>query len=561
VRPKPSSEVEEPVGPWDPLRRPVFRSLWTAQAVSNIGTWMQTVAAQWFLTERNSPASVIALVQTATSLPVLLLALPAGGIADLIDRRRLLIAVQGGMATVAAALAVLAGTNRLTEAGLLGLTFALGAGTALTMPAWQAIQPELVPRRMIPAAAALGGVSINLARAVGPAIGGLLVAVGGPTWVFALNAASFLLVTWAVARWRRPRDPARPTPEGLGAAMRAGLGYVAHSPILRRILLRAGLWVFPASSLWALLPVVASRQLGLGSAGYGVLLGSLGVGAVGGAVMLGRIDLRRQPNRLLLGCSALYAAALAVLATGHSAALACIVLLLAGASWLGVLSTLNALAQLMLPRWVRARALAAYQLVFQGGQAVGAALWGVLAVAVSLRVALLTAAGVLLAGGLSIRWLGLYSVAHLDPRPSAHWPEPNVVLDPLPDTGPVLVIVEYQVPPENAAAFVAAMERQARSRRRTGARRWGLFQDGANPTRFLEVYLVRSWAEHLQQHSERLTVSDRQAEEAVRALVDGPVRVSHLFAPTPETLAVGTLAPDRLDDGVRADPDGPAAPG
>jgi MFS family permease len=528
---EPTARTGPAAGAWAPLRRPVFRALWTAQAVSNVGTWMQTVGAQLFLTERSASATLVALVQTATSLPVLLLALPSGVLADLLDRRRLLISASFAAAGVGVALTVLTWSDRLSPAGLLGLTALIGATTALTLPAWQAIQPELVPRAELPSAAALNGISQNIARAVGPAIGGVLVAAGGPEWVFGINALSFLAVTVVVIGWRRPADPVRREAERLGGALRAGIGYVRFSPVFRRILLRNRLWVLPATALWALLPVVATDRLGTGSSGYGALLGALGIGALAAALLLGRIDLRRRPNRLVGGCSAIYAGVLAVLAVNRSPLVAFVVLLLAGGCWLAVLSTLNALAQLVLPGWVRARALSSYTVVFFGGQAVGGALWGTVADRTTLPIALLIAAGMLIAAGATARRFGLHDISRIDPSPSTHWPEPHLALDPSPDGGPVLVMSEYEVVPERAAAFVAAMGRVARTRQRTGGRRWSLFQDGARPTRFVETYLVPSWAEHLRQHEERLTKSDARNEAEARALAEGPPTVSHLFVP------------------------------
>ncbi|CAA9238900.1 MAG: Uncharacterized MFS-type transporter [uncultured Corynebacteriales bacterium] len=520
------------VGTWTPLRRPAFRALWIASATSQLGTWMQTVGAQWFLTERDASATLIAMVQTATSLPVLLLALPVGALADLLDRRRILIGSSAAACLVATVMTVLTGAGLLSPYGLLALTALLGTTQAVLMPTWQAVQPDLVTRAELPAAAALGGISINAGRAIGPAIGGVLVAAGGPQWVFGLNALSFVLVTVAV--WRRaPRaDPIRREMERVGGAMRVGLGYVRHAPVFRRILLRALFWSAPATALWALLPVVAVQRLGLGSGGYGLLLGALGAGAVAGAVFLGRVDLRRRPNRLLAGSSLLYAGVLALLAVTRSPWLAGAALLLAGGCWLAVLSTLNALAQLVVPGWVRARGLAAYTVVFFAGQSLGGVLWGVAADLTSLPVALLLAAALLAAAGLSVvRW-GLHDSAAIDPTPSPPvWPEPNLVLQADPDDGPVLVMSEYTVEPDRAEQFVAAMARVGRSRQRTGGRSWSLFQDGAVPNRFVETYLVPSWSEHLRQHSERLTVTDVRIEQEATALASGPPVVSHLFVP------------------------------
>lgn len=516
-------------GAWAPLRRPVFRALWTAQAASLVGTWAQTVGAQWYLTTESGRPELVALVQTATSLPVLLFALPAGVLADLVDRRRVLVAVQSAMAVVAVVLAAVTLTGRLTPGLLLAFTAVFGLGVALSAPAWQASVPELVPRGELPAAAGLNGMAVNTARAVGPAVGGLVVAGAGVGWTFALNAVSYAAFAVVLLRWRP--DPVRHRHEGerLAGAMRVAVGYVRNAPAMRRVLARAALWVLPGSALWALLPLVAADRLGLGSDGYGVLLGSLGVGAVASVAFLGRVRARLSSSQVVVGTGAVYAGATAVVAVGTSPALAVLVLLLAGASWIVLLSTVNATAQLILPAWVRARALATYLLVFQGGQAVGATGWGFLAGATSTETALLVAAGTTLAGAATVRWVRLPDPALIDPAPSTHWPEPALVLDPASAGGPVLVTVEYRVAEPDVAAFVAAMEYVARSRRRLGARRWGLHRDGADPTRFVESYQVASWTEHLRQHDERLTVADRLREETVAALTLEPPRASHLF--------------------------------
>jgi predicted MFS family arabinose efflux permease/quinol monooxygenase YgiN len=521
-------------GTWAPLARPVFRWLAVAQLAGNLATWMQIVAAQWVLTESGSGAAMVALVQTAASLPVFLLALPAGVLADLLDRRRLLLVTNLAMAAVAAVLAVLAAAGGLTPWGLLGLTCALGCGTALAITTWQAVQPELVPRAEIPSAAALAGVNINVARSVGPALGGVVVAAAGPTWVFVLNAATFLAAAVIVAGWRPHQDAVRRAAERLGAAMRAGIGYVRYAPVLRRVLLRTALWAVPASALWALLPVVAAERLGLGPDGYGLLLGALGVGAVLGALALGPLRRRLTDNRLLLGAGLIYAAVTLVLALSRQSLVVAVALPAAGAAWTSVLAVLTANVLLMLPRWVRARGMASYTVVFQGGMALGSAAWGALADLWTTPAALVVAAVALTAAGLSALRLGLRDIRHIDPSLSAHWPEPQLALEPDPAAGPVLITAEYRVPAGHASAFVAAMQRVERSRRRTGGRRWALYQDGADPERFFEIYLVASWEEHLLQHAARLTVDDRAAEEAALSLTSQLPLVYHLFVPAEE---------------------------
>ncbi|MER5351012.1 MFS transporter [Kitasatospora sp. NPDC002551] len=530
---------------WAPLASRVFRALWIAQLVSNVGSWMQTVGAQWLLVGHD--AALLALVQTAASLPVVLLALPSGVLADRHDRRSVLVAAQLAMLAVTTALAVLAFADALTPGPLLGLTFLLGCGTAVMGPAWQAVQPELVERRQLGQAAALGAVNMNLARAVGPAVGGAVVAAAGAGWVFAFNAVSYLGVLTVLLRWHRsaPQDGPAGGDEGLLAAVQAGRRYIRHAPGVRRVLLRTALFVPGAGALWALLPLVASRSLGLGSGGYGLLLAAVGVGAVGGAFALPLLRRRLGANGTLAAGTVVLAGVLAVLATVRLPWLVGLALLPAGVAWIGVLSTLNAAVQTRLPGWVRARGLAVQLLVFQGGQALAAPLWGVLADRHGPGTALLAAGAVLLAGALGARRLPLYDGDGVDPTPSDHWPSPPLVVEPDRADGPVLVTVEYRVEPEQRAAFTGRMRRVAAARRRTGALSWGLFQDGGEPERFVETYLVSSWAEHLAQHGGRLTAADRRDEEAARALLRPGTapEVTHAFDVSAGPLAPAASAP------------------
>ncbi|SBT38273.1 MFS transporter [Micromonospora auratinigra] len=530
----PETPVPPPASAWAPLRNAAFRSLWLAVLASNIGTWMQTVGAQWLLVEAPHASTLVALVQTASMLPVLLLALPAGALADTLDRRRLLIGVQCFLAVVGVLLTLLTAADRMPPALLLTLTFGLGVGQALTMPAWQAVIPELVPRPQLVSASALGSISVNLARAVGPAVAGVLVAQAGVAVVFAVNAASFVIFAVALLRWRPDRPEGGSAPERFTAALRAGGRYVRHSPVVRRILLRAALFVVPGSALWALLPLVASRRLGLGSGGYGVLLGALGVGAVAGALVLPRLRRLLSDNRLLLLAGLLYAGVLLVLALVPVPVAAVLALVPAGLAWMTVLSSVNAAMQLFLPGWVRARGLSIYQMIFAGGQALGALAWGALAQTISLVVALAVAGAVMAVGAVSVLLWPLRETRGVSRDPAVYWPEPHLTLEPHPSGGPVLVTVSYTVRPEREAAFVAAMRAVGRSRRRTGAMRWGLFRAGERAHGFVEVYQVPSWEEHLRQHGGRLTGADRLAEERARELAEDDVRVNHLLPADPE---------------------------
>ena len=515
---------------WAPLGIAVLRSLWLALLATNIGTWMQTVGAQWLLVEQSGNDTLVAVVQTASTLPIVLLALPSGALADIFDRRRLLISVQVFLTGVGAALTTLTVAGYMPPSLLLTLTFVLGAGQALTAPAWQSIIPELVPRPQLASASALGAISMNLARAVGPAVAGLLIARAGAGVVFGLNTVSFAVFALVLWLWRPTAAGPATTPERFAAAVRSGSRYVRHSPVVRRILLRAALFLVPGSALWALLPLVASRALGLGSGGYGLLLAAVGVGAVAGALLLPRLRARWSLNRLLLIASLGFAVVLAVLATAGSTAAVVVALLPAGVAWVMVLSSVNASMQLFLPNWVRARGLAVYQIVFAGSQAAGALAWGALSDITGLLTAHLAAAALMLGGAVTLRWWPLHDTSGLNRDPAVFWPEPHLEVDPDDLDGPVLVITSYPVPPERQAAFTEAMQGVRRSRMRTGAARWGLFRDGERPGRMVEVYLVPSWDEHLRQHTGRLTGADQAVEQRALALADGPPEVSHLLS-------------------------------
>jgi MFS family permease/quinol monooxygenase YgiN len=510
---------------------PLFRALWTANLASNVGTWMQSVGAAWLMTSLTPSSAMVALVQTATSLPVFLVGLPAGALADIVDRRRLLVVTQTWMLASAAILGALTLAGAITPWTLLVLTFVLGLGAALNMPAWQASMPELVPRAELPAALALNGISINIARAIGPALGGLIIAAVGTGGVFLLNAASFVGVVVVLVRWRRAHSPSLMPAERFAGAIRAGARYVRYAPRFRAVLVRTWVFIVCGSALWALLPLVARRELGLGAPGYGVLLGCIGTGAVLGATVLPRIRDAVSADVLVNGATALFALAVATPVLTRIVPLVAAAMVVGGMGWIALMSSFNTAAQMALPSWVRARGVAMYLLVFQGGLAAGSAIWGALAVRTSDGVALLAAALALVAGtAASLRWR-LTRERQPDLTPSMHWPEPDLVAIPEADEGPVLVTVEYRVDPERAREFARATRRLAQARRRSGAMRWGLFRDAADPKRFVETFLVESWAEHLRQH-ERVTVSDRAAQDRVRAFHEGgePPVVTHLIA-------------------------------
>jgi MFS family permease len=496
------ADAEQP-SPWAPLHNPIYRNLFIASFVSNIGTWMQNVAAQWFLVEKHSSDVIVALVQTASLGPTLIFALFAGVLADLFDRRRLLIVLQMYAVLVAVALAVLTYLDRVSPTALLMFTVAIGGASALAAPAWQAIQPEVVPREQIPAVSTLGSVSGNASRAIGPAIGGVILALAGPAAVFAINAISFAGIIVALLVWKRPKQIAPLEREHFGQAILTGLLFVNNAPIFRRILLHAALFLFPASALLALLPVVAARRWHLVASGYGVAVAAIGLGAVFAVAVAGLIRVRLGDNLQLTVSAAAYGLVmLAVAWLPFAAALPFLVL--SGMAWLITLTTLNAAAQLTLPRWVRARGLSVYLLVATGSQAIGSYAWGALATRAGLDVALLASAVALGVVVLSVAVLPLRpATGKIDVEVSNAWPTPMLMFEPSPADGPVLVAVRYRVAAENSETFVQSMGNVRRSRLRTGGHSWRLYHNVGQPDIFLERFTVASWSEFERQRTER----------------------------------------------------------
>jgi MFS family permease len=516
---------------WSPLSIALFRSLWLAAVASNIGTWMHNVGADWLMTSLAPSPFMVALMQTAENAPLFLLALPAGALADIVDRRRLLIYTQSWMLVAAVALGLLTLLGLTTPWVLLLLIFLLGLGSALNAPAWQAIIPELVPRHELSAAVSLNSVAFNIARAVGPALGGFVVAALGSWAVFMLNSLSFIGVLIVLKRWRREKVESISPAERIMGAMRAGVRYVRYEPDLRAVLLRTGVFVSCASAMWAMLPLVARKQLGLGALGYGVLLGGLGAGAIIGAFILPTLRRRLSINVLIICGTIIFAVVTAVLATVHIFALLSAAMIFGGVAWMALMSSFNISVQAVVPAWVRARVLAIYLLVFFGGMALGSALWGALANRTGISQALLYAAGALMAGLAAAYFFPLRVGEELDLEPSLHWTEPTIVTEPHPHDGPVLVTVDYLIEPERADEFVEAMRELKRILKRDGASLWGLFADPAQPGHYVETFLVESWAEHMRQHA-RITNEDRGIQNLVRSFHIGdtsPV-VTHLIA-------------------------------
>jgi MFS family permease len=516
---------------WEPLYQPLFRAVWLAAVVSNIGTWMQNLAGVWLMTSLTPSPMMVALMQTATSLPVFIVVLPASALADLLDRRKMLLVAQIWMLVAAAGLAALTLLDATDPWSLLAFTFALGLGAALNMPVWQAVIPGLVPRPQLPAAVSLNGAAQNIARAVGPAVGGAVFAMAGPGAVFLLNALSFVGVVVVLYRWKQTHRPSQLPGEHMMGAIRAGVRYAVHASELRAALIRCAIFIIFASALWALIPLVARYELGMDSKGFGVLLACIGVGALVGTALLPGMRRSMSLDRLIMASSLVFAIATFALGYVKNSTVLYVAMLAGGVAWLVVMASVGVAVQTTSAPWVLARAAGFYVLTFQGGMALASVLWGWLADYAGLTYALLCASAL---GGIvgiaaTICW-PVIEGTDLNVTPSMHWPEPNVTTSPDPDEGPVLVMLEYRIDTGKSGEFVQAIHDFSRVRLRDGALRWSLFRDLAEPSRYIETFIVESWAEHMRQHA-RLTLADRASEERVLSFHNGnePPLVSHFI--------------------------------
>ena len=517
-----------------PLGIVLFRDRWIASTISSVGTWMQDTAGTWLMTVLTASPLLIALMQTVASLPVLLLGLLAGATADIFDRRRLLIFWQIWMLVSVAVLAVLTFLGHISPWTLLAFTFLLNVGSAMNNPAWQAIVPELVPRELIPDTVALNAASNNLARALGPALGGLMVAGfsrvhTGAGSVFFLNALSFAGVIWVLVQWKRtPLFKSALPAERIAGSIRSGLRYVRHSPTLQSSLIRAFTFTFFVSGIWSLLAVVAKRDLRAGALGYGVLNGSLGVGAVVAATQLPKIR-RRFTADTILGVSTVYQAlTLVALALVHTPWVVIPMLLVSGFAWTSTMSQLNVSVQLAVPAWVQARALGTYLMTFQGGMALGSITWGFVAEHRSTSAALLAAGAGLLVTLPVVRRFHILQGTVPDHTPYVfRRPAPELAAVPGtdndPNEGPVRITVEYNVPLERYTEFTHAIYELRGVRLRDGAMRWGIFREAENPEHLIESFVMESWLEYLRSR-ERATAADTVIRDRAYAMHEGPGR-------------------------------------
>jgi MFS family permease len=497
-----------------PLRHPAFRLLWWANIIANTGMWMQSTGAGWLMTNLAPTPVMVSMVQVASLLPMFLLALPAGALADLVDRRLYLIACQAWIAVSGALLALLAFSGELGAWGLIAFTFAIGAGTAMTSPAWSATTPEVVPRNDLAQAIVLNGIGFNMTRAIGPALGGFVIAFAGPELNFALNAVAFCVVIVALTLWRREAPRATLPREHFLSAMRAGVGFVRASPVLRGATLRGCVFFGFAAAIWSVLPLLVRQQLGLGPEWFGILLGAMGVGAVSAGLLLPSLRPYLSRSQTVTAACVLSGVALILLGLSTHWSLALVAMLMFGAAWLGAASNLQAAAQLASPAWVRARAIGIYQLATFGALALGTALGGIAGdrLGIPLALGLFGLAGAITA--IAVRRLPIEAAAAPAvapaeaPRPEPHDPSLAPLLGD--ERHQLLEVVRYSIAPKDRDAFLAAMQECRRVRLRCGALDWRLFEDVAHAERWLEIWLMENWTAHLREEG-RLTDTDRAA--------------------------------------------------
>lgn len=525
-----AQSVSASAGSFAPLRQTFFAVLWVATIIGNTGSFIRDVASAWIMTDLSPSPAAVALVQAAATLPIFLLAIPAGVLSDILDRRKFLIAIQFLLASVSICLMLLSLAGLQSVTSLVTLTFLGGIGAALMGPTWQAIVPELVEKKDLKNAVALNSLGINIARAVGPALGGLILASLGAAFTYGVDVITYVFVISALLWWRRPVAAQDVLAERFPGAFRAGLRYARASRELHVVLVRAFVFFALASSVWALLPLVARSLLGGGAGFYGILLGAVGLGAIAGAIIMPKLREHLSADGLLLLAALVTAAVMAFLSFAPPQWAAVAALLALGAAWITALTTLNGVAQAILPNWVRGRSLAVYLTVFNGAMTAGSLGWGAVATLIGVPFTLLTGAAGLVALGLGAHRLKLPK-GEADLMPSRHWPEPLTAAPVEHDRGPVLIQIEYRISPEERADFLKALARLSAERRRDGAYAWGITEDAADPGLMLEWFQVESWAEHLRQHH-RVSKADADTQAEVLRFHRGEGRpvVRHFLA-------------------------------
>jgi MFS family permease len=516
---------------WNPLKQPFFRTLWIANVVSLVGTWMHEVGASWLMTTLAPSPFMVAMVATANTLPFFLLALPAGALADIFDRRRLLLIAQTWMLCVSIILGFLTITGFTTPFLLLLFTFFLSLGASINAPAWQAVIPELINRDDMPSAITLTSAGFNIARVAGPALGGIVIAAIGTGSTFILNGISFLGVIIVLKGWKRECKKNTLPEERLISAIKTGIRYVRNAPQVRAVLIHSIFFSMFSSALWSFLPIVARKDLGLSSFGYGVLMGLFGLGGLSGAPLLHWLRHRISLNLLVFIAVNIFASAILSIAYVRSLIVLSITMIAGGIAWLILLSVFNTVVQGVIPAWVRGRVLSVYLLIFFGGMSSGSFLCGITATWVGIPVTLTIISIFLVASAFFTWYFKLTGGEELDLTPSQHWPVLAISSEPETDDGPVLIVVEYHIDPSKSKTFVQAVQKMKTIRQRDGAIKWNLFHDITSSENYVESFIVESWGEHIRQH-ERMTVSDKEIEDYVMSFHTGskhPI-VKHFIA-------------------------------
>ncbi len=513
-----------------PLQQRTFRRIWVASLFSNLGQQMQAVASAWAMLQLSHAPVLVAMVQTASMLPIMLLAVPAGAIADMYDRRKVAMAALTLSLTGALMLATFAVTGLLAPPLILMCCFIVGAGVAIYSPAWQASAPEVVGVEAVPAAVALYSLSSNVARSVGPAIGGILVATAGVVFAFLANAALYVPILTALYLWKRRAEPPRLPPERLDRAMISGLRYVRHAPPIRRVLVRTFVTAVGGAAVYSMMPLIARGLLHGGPGTYGMLLGAFGVGAVTAALNIGVIREMMSAERVACLCSITIGAALAIASLSRSTLLTALVMLFAGGGWMVSISLFNVSVQLSSPRWVAGRALATYQAATAAGLAGGSWLWGHVAQAHGVEGALLAAAALMLAAPVLGVWLRLPSAEAAGDQSLSSTQDPVVQLEITGRSGPVVIEVEYVVDPASAREFYHLIRQVQRSRERNGAFGVSIARDVTTPSIWVERFQYPTWHDYLRAR-DRPTAADRDLRDRTHVYhsADHPPRVRRLL--------------------------------
>lgn len=526
---KPSPAIKNSSA-WAPLLFPVFKMIWLAALVSNIGTWMEAVGESWLMATLTTNPLLISLIQASIALPIFLLALPAGALADILDRRRYLLILQIIMCITVLILALITWFQLISPATLLLMAFIIGVFTAFSGPTWQAIVPELIPKELLPAAIILNSAAINVARIAGPALAGIIIATIGPAAVFAINSLSFLGIIIVLKTWH-PEPVINSLPvERFYSAMRVGLRYTLNSPILRNILARTFCFFIFSSSVMALLPLLVRKELSRGPESYGLMVGLFGLGAIVGVLLLPALRRKCNYDRLITLGSIVFSLSGLILCIGKFFYLDCLALFIAGIAWLMVLSTFNTGVLLVAPSWVRARASSLYLAILSLGMVIGSIVWGFVASQYSVQVALFASViGLIITTGL-VRFFSLDDISTIDITPTTLFSSPPAIDKSKYYHGPVMVMIEYIIDPEQHKVFSQEMLLMRDIRLRDGSFFWNLFIDSDNPKKVVECFMVESWLEHLRQH-ERSTAYDEKIHRKIHRFhkASKPPKVSHLI--------------------------------